>query len=120
LNILPLKLEGYHYFWSGEGIQIHDPILRKMAEDSQLWPDVRYPDSRENAKFIGIPGEVGFFPIGGSINITYGQAIFSGPPRGLEPNYIFGKINSVDKLVEIGRTFRKEGGQKITIRDKNV
>ena len=104
LSILPIEVEGYHYFWSGEGIQIHDNILKQMATDSKLWPDVRYPNSRENAKFNGVPGEVGFYPVGGSINITYGQARFYGPPRGVESNYIFGKITNLDKLREIGRT----------------
>lgn len=118
LSILPVELEGYHYFWSGQGFQIHDPILRKMAQDSKLWPDPLYPISGENAKWIPAPGDVGFFPVGASINITYGQAIFSGPPRGYEPNYIFGKIRDLDKLSEIGRTFQKEGGQKIIIRLK--
>jgi hypothetical protein len=116
LSILPIKVEGYHYFWSGEGIQTHDPVLRKMGEDAGLWPDVRYPDSRENAKFNGVPGEVGFYPVGGSINITYGQARFYGPPRGVESNYIFGKINNIEKLAEIGKTFKKEGGQTIRIK----
>lgn len=118
LSILPLKLEGYHYFWSGEGIQIHDPALRQIAKDAKLWPDPLYPDSRENAKFNGVAGEVGFYPPGGSINITYGQARFFGPPRGIESNYIFGKIKDVEKLYEVGRTFRKEGAQKILIRER--
>lgn len=119
LEILPLELEGYHYFWSGEGIQIHDPVLKKMASDTGLWPNVLYPDTRENAKFNGVPGEVGFYPIGGSINITYGQARFYGPPRGVESNYIWGVITDVEKLAEVGKTFKKEGGQKIHIRLKN-
>ena len=119
LEILPLELEGYHYFWSGEGIQIHDPILKKMASDTGLWPDLLYPDTRENAKFNGTPGEIGFYPIGGSINITYGQARFFGPPRGVESNYIFGVITNVEKLAEVGKTFKKVGGQKIQIRLKN-
>lgn len=118
LGSLPFEVEGYHYFWSGEGIQIHDPALRKMAEEANLWPDPLYPHSSENAKFNGVAGEVGFYPPGGSINITYGQARFYGPPRGVESNYIFGKIKDVEKLYKVGRTFRKEGGQKIFIRRK--
>ena len=117
LEALPLEgLEGYHYFWSGEGIQMHDAALRRMAGDAGLWPDPAWADSRENAKFNGVPGEVGFYPRGGSINITYGQARFFGPPMGVEPNYIFARIDDIERLYKVGRTFRKEGAQRISIK----
>ena len=116
LEILPLELEGYHYFWSGEGIQIRDPALKGMANDAGLWPDPVWADTKENAKFNGIPGEVGFYARGGGINITYGQARFFGPPMGVEPNYIFAKIDDTKRLYTVGRTFRREGAQKISIK----
>jgi len=33
LSILPHEGITYHQFWSGSGLQVHDPTLKKMAED---------------------------------------------------------------------------------------
>ena len=116
LSALPLDgLEGYHCFWSGESIQTHDAALRRMAGDSGLWPDTARADSRENTKFNGVLGEVGFYPRG-SINITYGQARLFRPPMEVEPNYIFSRIGNTKRLYAVGGTFWKKGAQKISIK----
>ena len=34
LSILPHEGVTYHQFWSGSGLQVHDPTLKKMAEET--------------------------------------------------------------------------------------
>jgi hypothetical protein len=119
LSILPYEDITYHQFWSGNGIQVHSPTLKKMAEDYGLWPTANFPDYRENPSIFGCPGDVGFYPVGNGIFITYGKARFYGPPEGVEPTYIFAEITEdLVKLSEVGRNIGRHGQQTIKIREK--
>lgn len=116
LSILPHEGVTYHQFWSGQGLQVHDPTLKKMAEDHGLWPTANFPDYSENPSIYGAPGEVGFYPIGHGLFITYGKSRFYGPPEGVEPTYIFAKIKeNLDELYELGRHIGRHGQQRITL-----
>ena len=115
LNILPFEGEGYHQFWSGQSIQIHSPILGKSIKDNGLWPAASPPEWSENPSVIGCPGELALYPHGGGLFINFGKSLYSGD-IGPEPSYHFAKITKdLDKLYEVGRTFRREGAQKIKI-----
>jgi len=119
LGVLPLEAEGYHQVWSGQSLIIHSPVLIKAVEEQGLWPSSSFPDFRENANIIGCPGELALYPVGGSICISYGKSLYGGS-IGPEPSYHFARISAdIDKLYEVGSTFRREGGQKIKIRLKN-
>ena len=117
LSILPHEGVTYHQFWSGSGLQVHDETLRKMAEDHGLWPTNNFPDYKENPSIFGCPGDVGFYPIGHGLFITYGKSRFYGPPEGVEPTYIFAEIKKdLDKLQEVGRDIGRQGQRKIVLR----
>ncbi len=119
LSILPHEDVTYHQFWSGSGMQVHGPILKKMAEDYGLWPSANFPDYGENPSIYGCPGDVGFYPVGNGIFISYGKTRFYGPPEGVEPTYIFAEITEdLDKLREVGRNIGRHGQQTIKIREK--
>ena len=95
---------------------MHDEILKKMAEEAGLWPSSNFPDYRENPSITGCPGDVGFYPVGNGIFITYGKARFYGPPEGVEPTYIFAEITEdLDKLREVGRSIGRHGQKRIKI-----
>ena len=118
LSILPFEGEGYHQFWSGQSLQIHSPILTKTVEEHGLWPSASFPEFKENASIIGCPGELALYPVGGSLCIAFGKALYTGS-IGPEPSYHFAQITeNLDKLYDVGNTFRREGGQKIKIRLK--
>jgi hypothetical protein len=117
-SILPHEGITYHQFWSGQGLQVHDEILKNMAREHGLWPTANFPDYSENPSIYGASGEVGFYPIGYGLFITYGKARFYGPPEGVEPTYIFGKIKeNLDELYELGRHIGRHGQQKIILRE---
>jgi hypothetical protein len=117
-SILPHEGITYHQFWSGQGLQVHDEILKNMAREHGLWPTSNFPDYSENPSIYGAAGEVGFYPIGYGLFITYGKARFYGPPEGVEPTYIFGKIKeNLDELYELGRHIGRHGQQKIILRE---
>ena len=119
LSILPHKGVTYHQFWSGSGLQVHDDTLRKMAEDHGLWPTSNFPDYGENPSIYGCPGDIGFYPVGHGVFITYGKSRFYGPPEGVEPTYIFAEIkDDLDKLYEMGRKIGRHGQQKIVLRER--
>ncbi len=116
LQSLPLEGKASHQIWSGQSLIFFSPILRKAIEEQGLWPTTLFPDFKENASIIGCPGELALYPIGGSLCIAYGKALYGGG-IGPEPSYCFAKITKdLDELYKIGITFRKEGEQKITIR----
>jgi len=118
LSILPFEGEGYHQVWSGQSLNIHSPILSKTIEEQGLWPSSSFPDFKENPNIIGCPGELALYPVGGSICIAYGKALYAGS-IGPEPSNHFAKITKdLDKLYEVGNAFRREGRQKIKIRLK--
>ena len=118
LSILPLESITWHQFWSGQGLQCHDLRLKQMARDHGLWPTADFPDYTENPSIFGSAGEVGFYPIGHGLFITYGKCRFYGPPEGVEPTYIFAKINEkLDDLYELGRQIGRKGEQKIILRE---
>ena len=119
LSILPYESIVWHQFWSGNGLQVHDETLKKMKAEFGLWPSSNFPDYEENPSIFGCPGDVGFYPIGHGIFISYGKSRFYGPPEGVEPTYIFAEIkDDLDKLYEIGRKIGREGQQKIIFREK--
>jgi hypothetical protein len=118
LSILPLESVTWHQFWSGQGLQCHDMRLKQMARDHGLWPTADFPDYTESPSIFGSAGEVGFYPVGHGLFITYGKCRFYGPPEGVEPTYIFAKINDkLDELYEIGRQIGRKGEQKIILRE---
>jgi len=103
LSILPHEGITYHQFWSGSGLQVHDPTLKKMAEDHGLWPTANFPDYSENPSIYGCPGDIGFYP----------------PPEGVEPTYIFAEIKEdLQRLNDLGRQIGRHGQQKIVLREK--
>lgn len=117
VSILPYEGVTYHQFWSGQGLQVHDETLKKMSRDSGLWPNADFPDYSENPSIYGSPGEVGFYVVGYGLFLTYGKARFFGPPEGVEPTYIFAKIeNDLDRFYELGREIGQEGKQPISMR----
>jgi hypothetical protein len=119
LSILPHESVTWHQFWSGSGLQVHDNTLKQMARDHKLWPSANFPDYDENPSIFGCPGDVGFYPVGHGIFITYGKSRFYGPPEGVEPTYIFAEIKEdLDKLYEMGRKIGRHGQQKIKLRLK--
>jgi hypothetical protein len=119
LSILPHEGITYHQFWSGSGLQVHDPTLKKMAEDHGLWPTANFPDYSENPSIFGCPGDIGFYPIGHGLFITYGKSRFYGPPEGVEPTYIFAEIKEdLQRLNDLGRRIGRHGQQKIILREK--
>jgi len=78
-----------------------------------------FPDYGENPSIYGCPGDVGFYPVGNGIFISYGKARFYGPPEGVEPTYIFAEITEdLDKLREVGRNIGRHGQQTIKLREK--
>jgi hypothetical protein len=118
LSILPLESVTWHQFWSGQGLQCHDQVLKQMARDHGLWPNADFPDYTENPSIYGSAGEVGFYPVGHGLFITYGKCRFFGPPEGVEPTYIFSKITEdLDELYELGRHIGRHGQQKIILRE---
>ena len=118
LSILPHESVTWHQFWSGSGLQVHDDTLKKMAEDHGLWPTSNFPDYGENPSIFGCPGDIGFYPVGHGIFITYGKSRFYGPPEGVEPTYIFAEIKEdLDKLYDMGREIGRRGEKKIWIRE---
>lgn len=118
LSILPLESVTWHQFWSGQGLQCHDPVLKQMARDHGLWPNADFPDYTENPSIYGSAGEVGFYPVGHGLFITYGKCRFFGPPEGVEPTYIFAKISEgLDELYDLGRQIGRHGQQKIILRE---
>jgi len=119
LSILPHEGITYHQFWSGNGIQVHDETLAKMKKDHGLWPTADFPDYSENPSIYGSSGDVGFYPIGHGLFISYGNTRFYGPPEGVEPTYIFAKISEkLDKLTEVGKRIGRHGQQKIILRER--
>ena len=117
LSILPHEGVIYHQFWSGQGLQVHDETLKKMSEKAGLWPTSNFPDYGENPSIFGSPGDVGFYPVGYGLFITYGKTRFFGPPEGVEPTYIFAQIKKdLDKLADIGRRIGRKGEQNVVIR----
>lgn len=119
LSILPLESVTWHQFWSGQGLQCHDLKLKQMARDHRLWPNADFPDYTENPSIYGSAGEVGFYPVGHGLFITYGKCRFFGPPEGVEPTYIFAKINDkLDELYQLGRQIGRKGEQKIILRER--
>jgi hypothetical protein len=118
LSILPLESVTWHQFWSGQGLQCHDSVLKQMARDHGLWPNADFPDYTENPSIYGSAGEVGFYPVGHGLFITYGKCRFFGPPEGVEPTYIFAKITEdLEELYDLGRHIGRHGQQKIILRE---
>jgi len=118
-SILPLEGVTWHQFWSGQGLQCHDQRLKTMARENGLWPNADFPDYSENPSIYGSAGEVGFYPVGHGLFITYGKCRFFGPPEGVEPTYIFAKIkDDLDELYELGRYIGRHGEQKIILRER--
>ncbi len=90
-----------------------------MKKEFGLWPSDNFPDYGENPSIFGCPGDVGFYPVGHGIFISYGKTRFYGPPEGVEPTYIFAEIkDNLDKLEEIGRRIGRHGQQKIVFRER--
>ena len=119
LSILPYEDVAYHQFWSGNGLQVHSETLRNAAERVGLWPTPNFPNYKENPSIFGCPGDVGFYPIGAGIFITYGKSRFYGPPEGVEPTYIFAEITKdIDRLQDLGKRIGRQGQQKIIFREK--
>ena len=117
LSILPHESITWHQFWSGQGLQVHDETLKKMSRDHGLWPNADFPDYSENPCIYGSAGEVGFYPVGYGLFLTYGKCRFFGPPEGVEPTYIFAKIkDKLDEFMELGRHIGRHGQQKIVLR----
>jgi hypothetical protein len=117
LSILPHESITWHQFWSGSGLQVHDETLKQMCRDHGLWPTDNFPDYGENPSIFGCPGDVGFYPVGHGLFITYGKSRFYGPPEGVEPTYIFAEIkDDLDKLHEMGREIGRHGQKKIVLR----
>ena len=117
LSILPHESVTWHQFWSGQGLQVHDPTLKKMSRDHGLWPNADFPDYGENPSIYGSAGEVGFYPVGYGLFITYGRARFFGPPEGVEPTYMFARITEdLDELAKLGKHIGRNGQQKIILR----
>lgn len=117
VSILPYEGITYHQFWSGQGLQVHDDVLKQMKMDHGLWPTDNFPDYGENPSIFGSPGEVGFYVIGHGLFLTYGKARFYGPPEGVEPTYIFAKINdNLERFFELGRHIGRHGQQVIKLR----
>jgi hypothetical protein len=118
LSILPHESVTWHQFWSGSGLQVHDDTLREMAEEHGLWPTANFPDYGENPSIFGCPGDIGFYPVGHGIFITYGKSRFYGPPEGVEPTYIFAEIkDGLDRLYEVGREIGRHGEKNISLRE---
>ena len=118
LSILPHESVTWHQFWSGSGLQVHDDTLREMAEEHGLWPTANFPDYGENPSIFGCPGDIGFYPVGHGIFITYGKSRFYGPPEGVEPTYIFAEIkDGLDRLYEVGREIGRHGERNISLRE---
>jgi len=118
-SILPLESVTWHQFWSGQGLQCHDERLKQMKKDAGLWPNADFPDYGENPSIYGSAGEVGFYPIGHGLFITYGRCRFFGALDGVEPTYIFAKIkNNLDELYELGREIGRKGEKKIILRER--
>ena len=118
LSILPHESVTWHQFWSGSGLQVHDDTLREMAEEHGLWPTTNFPDYGENPSIFGCPGDIGFYPVGHGIFITYGKSRFYGPPEGVEPTYIFAEIkDGLDRLYEVGREIGRHGEKNISLRE---
>ena len=100
-SILPLESVTWHQFWSGQGLQCHDLRLKQMARDNNMWPNADFPDYGENPSIYGSAGEVGFYPIGHGLFITYGRCRFFGALDGVEPTYIFAKIkDNIEELYQ--------------------
>ena len=117
VSILPYEGITYHQFWSGQGLQVHDETLQKMSTDHGLWPTDNFPDYSENPSIYGSAGDVGFYVVGYGLFLTYGKARFYGPPEGVEPTYLFGRITeNLDRFFELGRHIGRHGQQKIKIR----
>ena len=117
VSILPYEGITYHQFWSGQGLQVHDDVLKQMKLDHGLWPTDNFPDYGENPSIFGSAGEVGFYVVGHGLFLTYGKARFYGPPEGVEPTYIFAKINdNLDRFYELGRHIGRHGQQVIKMR----
>jgi hypothetical protein len=117
-STLPMESVTWHQFWSGQGLQCHDQRLKTMAREHKLWPNADFPDYGENPSIYGSAGEVGFYPVGHGLFITYGKCRFFGPPEGVEPTYIFAKIKeNLDELYELGRHIGRHGEQKIILRE---
>jgi len=118
LSILPHESVTWHQFWSGSGLQVHDDTLREMAEEHGLWPTTNFPDYGENPSIFGCPGDIGFYPVGHGIFITYGKSRFYGPPEGVEPTYIFAEIkDGLDRLYEVGREIGRHGERNVSLRE---
>ena len=118
LSILPHEGVTYHQFWSGQGLQVHDETLKQMAKDHGLWPNAGFPDYGENPSIYGSVGDIGFYPVGHGLFITYGKCRFFGPPEGVEPTYIFARIReNLDELYELGHHIGRHGQQKIILRE---
>jgi hypothetical protein len=118
LSILPHESVTWHQFWSGSGLQVHDDTLREMAEEHGLWPTANFPDYGENPSIFGCPGDIGFYPVGHGIFITYGKSRFYGPPEGVEPTYIFAEIkDGLDRLYEVGREIGRHGERNVSLRE---
>jgi len=118
-SILPLESVTWHQFWSGQGLQCHDERLKQMKKDAGLWPNADFPDYSENPSIFGSAGEVGFYPIGHGLFITYGKCRFYGPPEGVEPTYIFAKIkDNLDELFQLGREIGRKGEKKLILRER--
>jgi hypothetical protein len=118
-SILPLESVTWHQFWSGQGLQCHDMRLKQMARDHGMWPNADFPDYEENPNIYGSAGDVGFYPIGHGLFITYGKCRFFGALDGAEPTYIFAKIkDNLDELYQLGREIGRKGEQKIILRER--
>lgn len=120
VSILPYEGITYHQFWSGQGLQVHDETLQQMSRDHGLWPTDNFPDYSENPSIYGSAGDVGFYVVGYGLFLTYGKARFYGPPEGVEPTYIFAKIDDrLEEFYELGRHIGRHGQQTIIIRAHN-
>ncbi len=120
VSILPYEGITFHQFWSGQGLQVHDETLQQMSRDHGLWPTNNFPDYSENPSIYGSAGEVGFYVVGYGLFLTYGKARFYGPPEGVEPTYIFAKIDDrLEEFYELGSNIGRHGQQTIMIRAHN-
>jgi hypothetical protein len=100
LEVLPYESKVIHAMWAGEEIFFHDFPAKFVYEHPTQ--DVH-------------PGTLAMVPSGSAFCIFYGRAI---PRRSVDENIdvtVFGQVDDVDAMVEIGKRVRMKGTEKIRL-----